>query len=116
MSRQYPHSDKIQPRFAAWLWSIGGDADPNFKTWAPRLWGCEFRSWIETCKRRAFEMGMGVQDTALSAYYRDKQLQVIDHDAFTEACWIVADDHRAQLARRVPPCPVPLPAIPPPPC
>lgn len=97
MSRQYPHSDKIQPRFAAWLWSIGGDADPNFREWVLTDWRWRFIAWIGECKRSAFDMGMGVSDTALSRYYSEKQLLIYDHDEFTEACWIIADEQRAAV-------------------
>ena len=104
MSRQYPHSDKIQPRFAAWLWSIGGDAAPNFKDWAPRLWEYEFMCWIGRCKKDAAQMPDGgvVEDRSLAGYYRSKEYKIIDHDAFTEACWVVADVDRASLATQ--PC------------
>lgn len=100
MSRQYPHGDKIQPRFAAWLWSIGGDADPEFKSWAPKDWGYQFMIWIGDNKRRACEMGMGVmEDRALARHYRDKDYKIIDHDEFTEACWVIADEQRASIKR-----------------
>jgi hypothetical protein len=99
MSRQYPHSDTIQPRFAAWLWSIGGDSDPNFKTWAPRDWGFRFMCWVGDCKRDAAKMPDGgvIEDHALSRYYTSKDYKIIDHGAFTEACWVIADRQRAKL-------------------
>jgi hypothetical protein len=99
MGRQYPHSDKIQPRFAAWLWSIGGDSDPNFKEWAPKLWGWEFMTWIGRCKTLAASMpGAGViEDMALAGYYSSKDYKIIDHEAFTDACWEIADEQRASL-------------------
>ena len=99
MGRQYPHSDEIQPRFAAWLWSIGGDSDPRFKDWAPKDWGFQFMMWIGHCKRRAGEIGgLGVRENrGLSQYYSSKDWMIINHEDFTEACWEFADEQRASI-------------------
>lgn len=91
--RQYPHSDKIQPRFAAWLWSIGAYIEPD----APlqRGWQMDFMSWIRTNIREAYKRGNAcILSTELSRYYSEPQLQVVDHDGFTDFCWDVAEEQR----------------------
>jgi hypothetical protein len=104
MGRQYPHSDKIQPRFAAWLWSIGGDSDPDFKAWAPKLWGYEFMTWIGRCKAEAAcrQNGGVIEDKALAHHYSSKDYKIVDHNAFTDACWDIADRQRAEVSVRLP--------------
>lgn len=98
MSRQYNFSDEIQPRFAAWLWSIGGNSDPKFKNWAPKDWGYRYMMWIQACKVEACQLEMGViEDKALDGYYSSKSYLVIDHDEFTEACWQIADGQRKSM-------------------
>ena len=55
--------------------------------------------WIGRCKITAASMDGGgvIEDMALSRYYSSKDYKIIDHSAFTEACWEIADGQRGAL-------------------
>uniref|UniRef100_UPI0035CA9AC1 hypothetical protein n=1 Tax=uncultured Sphingomonas sp. TaxID=158754 RepID=UPI0035CA9AC1 len=84
MARAYPNSDLIQPRYAAWLGSIGIPATEAGIAEADQRFGCQtganvqFMAWVSRCKATAPRAILNSSD------------RITDHDAFTEHCWKVA--------------------------
>lgn len=82
-ARDYPNSDTIQPRYAAWLGSLGLPISEEGVSAVRQRFGAlrniEFGTWIRGCMASA-PRGQGIIVNG----------GVADHEAFTEHCWKTA--------------------------
>lgn len=69
-------ANPLNPRYAAFL-TTGGEGS------------LAFMEFIQRAKAFAAERGMGVE-AKRDKHYSEAWLTVVDHEAFTKACWIFA--------------------------
>jgi hypothetical protein len=82
--REYPGSGEVQPRYAAWLGSIGL---PTTEAGVHAAWE-RYGGHIGANLRMMQFIGRAKATAPSSVLFRgERDGSIVDHDAFTEHCW-----------------------------